>query len=296
MNLLITLALPALIAGTTFELDGDTTATSAPDLEETELVLQQAPEDTLEKVCLTLTGHYGRNFNMIIEIAHLLEDAAQLTGERVQLMGKWARFYEAWFEPNPNIDLKLHSNDNLKGVIAGKDFGCELVTARQMFYLYSDTKDTVNPWVAEMHLKQSIQDAAIQAVQEIGPHFVSVHRRWLEGTCPKRILSHGWARCEHMSDDELETICTWTESDIRSALHAEGIRGASTWPIVLFTDSQQPEEDNTFSHIDRHDFNVAIAMMTMSDVHFGNPASSVDHILSIWRTKGRMLPSHCWEN
>ena len=148
-------------------------------------MLQQAPEDTLEKVCLTLTGHFGRSFNMIIEIAHLLEDAAQLTGERVQLMGKWARFYEAWFEPNPNIDLKIHSNDNLKGVIAGKDFGCELVTARQMFHLYSDRKDTVNPWVAEMHLKQSIQDAAIQAVQEIGPHFVSVHRRWLEGTCPK---------------------------------------------------------------------------------------------------------------
>ena len=53
--------------------------------------------------------------------------------------------------------------------------------------------------------------------------------------------------------------------------------------VVLFTDSQVPELDNTFPIISNHSFPVQAWMMALSDAHYGNPFSTVDIVVYFWR-------------
>ena len=68
-------------------------------------------------------------------------------------------------------------------------------------------------------------------------------------------------------------------------------------PLVLFTDGRRPELDETFPIIDNHDFLTQFWMMVLSDIHVGNPASTVDRIVMHWRyAQGRqnIEPSRCF--
>ena len=68
-------------------------------------------------------------------------------------------------------------------------------------------------------------------------------------------------------------------------------------PIILFTDHQKPTYDDTFiPNIDTHPFTVQLYMMTLSTLHYGNPSSSVDHVVAHWRLGNNMIPSNCWKS
>ena len=72
---------------------------------------------------------------------------------------------------------------------------------------------------------------------------------------------------------------------------------SSSVPIILFTDHQKPIYDDTFlPNIDKHPFNVQLYMMALSTIHYGNPSSSVDHVVAHWRLGNNMIPSNCWKS
>ena len=65
--------------------------------------------------------------------------------------------------------------------------------------------------------------------------------------------------------------------------------------VVLFTDGQKPSLDNTFPIIDNHEFQYQLWIMTLSTIHYGNPSSSIDHVIAHWRLGQGMIPTTCWK-
>jgi hypothetical protein len=71
--------------------------------------------------------------------------------------------------------------------------------------------------------------------------------------------------------------------------------------VVLFTDGQVPDLDNTFPNIFNESTHLMVEMwiMTLSDVHSGNPQSTVDGVVNLWRKgrgKGVVHPEECYTN
>jgi hypothetical protein len=70
--------------------------------------------------------------------------------------------------------------------------------------------------------------------------------------------------------------------------------------ILLLTDRQVPELDATIPLIGNYTFAVETWLMTLSDIHYGNPLSTVDYIVYVWRRnyarKGlnTMRPQACY--
>ena len=59
---------------------------------------------------------------------------------------------------------------------------------------------------------------------------------------------------------------------------------------------QSKEYDAKFTHRDKEPFQVQQVMMSMSDIHIGNPASSVDKVVGTWRwdRNKTTLPNDCY--
>ena len=87
--------------------------------------------------------------------------------------------------------------------------------------------------------------------------------------------------------------CHYTEENVRKKFKDEIDKDAF---IILFTDGQSKEYDAKFTHRDKEPFQVQQVMMSMSDIHIGNPASSVDKVVGTWRwdRNKTTLPNDCY--
>ena len=71
----------------------------------------------------------------------------------------------------------------------------------------------------------------------------------------------------------------------------------NTTAVTLMTDGQVPELDQTFPIISNHSFPVQTWTMARSDIHYGNPMSTVDSVVFYWRmglAGAQTRPSACY--
>ena len=158
--------------------------------------------------------------------------------------------------------------------------------------------------------KESIRNEAEQAVHDMlrynlsnATAFVSVHRRSMDvpnatEECLARSKQYeSFCFGNKITDEERAAYCSVAYSDVMTDLQkrdAESGTNFSSLPVVLFTDHQSPDLDDTFPYIDDHDFQVQSWMITQSVVHYGNPLSSMDYVLYHWRKGKEVRPTSCY--
>jgi hypothetical protein len=132
---------------------------------------------------------------------------------------------------------------------------------------------------------------------------ITVHRRHLEGECKNRARS-GKVACGKdpslvkplMSTNELLDTCNYEYSMIQNKHRVDLEQNKSV--VVLCTDRQVPQLDDTFPIQSNYSFPVETWIMAKSDVHYGNPHSTVDLVVAVWRTGQnlRTHPEQCYED
>jgi hypothetical protein len=262
-----------------------------------------------EFAAVCLTSEYGRNCNAIIEVANAIVFARQ-KGGKLGLSANWTKWYLEFFDPRDEDVLFNVPMERCNSTI----------TAESAFRLHRFRKP--NNALMDLIPKQSVRQAAQEALDLIRHNMhntttttttssrndnnvslvVSVHRRWLEGTCIERtandvVFCFGPRRRR----DQTSNMCNMTYQTVTDQLrqleqenNQEYDNITKNAAVVLFTDEQVPELDNTFPLWDEHPFPVQLWMMAMSDVHFGTPPSSIDMVVYHWRRGLRTQPSQCY--
>ena len=130
-------------------------------------------------------------------------------------------------------------------------------------------------------IKGSLCEIATKRYPHVQINTTSVHLRNFEGKCEEvqaRTFCKGANRATHSNE-----ACHWKPNDIRS-------RGE----LIAFSDGQNKAWDNAFPRIDDMPFLSQVCAMTRSAEHYGNPASSIDYIVSQWRGDKPTQPAWCW--
>jgi preprotein translocase subunit YajC len=137
---------------------------------------------------------------------------------------------------------------------------------------------------------------------------ITVHRRYFEGTCPTLIEDRNNVACLHgtnankkdsslfLTDADLIHICNVNYNDtVHDDLSHPQVQDTDSTVVLLCTDRQVPEHDNTFPNIvtippldESHQHPAILVMieawiMTLSDVHYGVPMSTIDVVIHFWR-------------
>jgi hypothetical protein len=253
-------------------------------------------QNEIAAVCLT--SEYGRNCNAIIQVANAIVIARQ-KGGKLGLPANWTKWYLEFFDPRDEDVLLDVPPERCNSSI----------TAESAFYLQPFHKP--NYALMDLIPKQSIRQAAQEALDSIRHNkhnttrkdlslVVSVHRRWLEGTCVER-TAKGEVFCIRPRRRDRANMCNMTYQTVTDQLrqleqeqNQEYDNITNNAVVVLFTDEQVPELDDTFPLWDEHPFPVQLWMMAMSDVHFGTPPSSIDMVVYHWRRGLRTQPSQCY--
>jgi hypothetical protein len=153
--------------------------------------------------------------------------------------------------------------------------------------------------------KQSIRLEAEEALATYSDNrqrqIITVHRRHLEGQCVERAVQAKVA-CIHpaaktkLSTNQLVDTCKYDYNMIRNKHKPTIDQNASI--VVLMTDHQVPKLDETFPIRSNYSFAVETWMMVQSDLHYGNPQSSVDYCVAVWRAgQGRTThPRACYDD
>lgn len=218
-------------------------------------------EPVNKHVCLqTPTVPYGETSNQVLQLANALAIGTVLLDDAAY---KW---FEEWFEPHERVAFNYGTP-------------CSIV-----FRTYADYKQlhdmhdyhTAHPALQTLQLRK---DHCRRALELYSVPFVSVHRRHLEGQCVRRI-SNKETFCANRGWNDASP-CSWHGKQFDKE-------------VVLFTDKQQPNMDRTFENIGKASFAVEMCAMTLSSEHYGNPASSVDYLVSQWRNNHGMNPTGCW--
>ena len=89
--------------------------------------------------------------------------------------------------------------------------------------------------------------------------------------------------------------CNYTEASVRQQLPRDDFVPEETVVILLSDGQSGTSQEGSFSVQDQSLFPVQIAMMMQSDYHFGNPASSIDYVLSHWRQGKPTFPDSCFQ-
>mmetsp|Transcript_25761 Transcript_25761/g.61027 ORF Transcript_25761/g.61027 Transcript_25761/m.61027 type:complete len:108 (+) Transcript_25761:159-482(+) len=94
-----------------------------------------------------------------------------------------------------------------------------------------------------------------------------------------------------MTMDERGAYCELQYSSVIEDLKKHG---QALLPVLLFTDGLVEELDSTFPNRDSNTMQVQAWMMTLSEVHYGNPLSSIDYIINHWRRGKPTRPEECY--
>lgn len=226
-------------------------------------------------ICL-VTRFYGRDCNRIFQVANMLTLARELNAEGIKLDEDWSTWYRNLLQDRPDVFFFNETDQNCSRTLRSQD--------AQFYY----TSHKVHTELFDLKLKEEYLEAARNAVVNLAP-FVSVHRRTLEQTC------RDWARKAPQKNgtwcltyDAIQNYEDWCD------IVYQNITERTNQTVILFTDGQSREFDSTFPNRDRHDFPVQLAMMTMSEVHYGNPQSSVDYMVAHWRRGKDTRPAECF--
>lgn len=255
---------------------------------------------TTHRKVLCLSGDsYGRTMNQYLQLATILHQLG-INGSTVVAFKNpmFTSFYNTWFEPRNDI-IVSYDNDS------PCDAEYDAVTLHYLFF--ADKWKQVAYQFKTLIPKASIKEEAERAMKEYaGPSnmpVTTVHRRDLEGACVLFAENKNLVACPNikstfeMSSAEYRDACL-----IDYPMIANATQGTN---VVLYTDGQVPALDGTFPIISKHTFPIQAWMMAISDVHYGNPFSTVDLVVYFWRmalaeTYGNqddrhMRPSACYK-
>ena len=269
---------------------------------------------------MCIVGNFdGRNFNRIVSMAHAFGEIQKLrnTGKQeknggdsaglVRLTPKGMKWYHEWFDDDPTKVQLL--TERCRPTI------CKMEkTWMDWFYLGRTAKDEEEKMRSKQRKQIALEttisglirkDYVAKAQQEIEKYrnmrgisenvkVVTVHARWIEGTCPHKAET-GQNACEHPPSENRTNIipstwiqaCQYTEDIVKQHLPAElkQQENDNAVVIVLLGDGQHVESESTFTIRDDNNFQIQTMMMVLSDYHFGNPQSSADAIIANWRKR-----------
>ena len=228
---------------------------------------------------LCVYGTYGRNANKIITLANGLQ-VSRKRNLTLSLDSEWSSWYKNWFDIHENIET------NFKGK-------CKINLHAKVLYTHNPL-NVHNPELRELKPKKKYWRHALRELKKNGEKAITVHRRWLEGECETRAKTRE-IFCK--SSIDFSEVCTWTKSDITKQLIYLSRKShvQPQIPILLFTDHQRPEYDNTFKKSVKLKFQVEMCMMALSYAHFGSPMSSIDYVVAHWRTV-LQFPLECFRD
>ncbi|KAL7563962.1 hypothetical protein ACA910_017575 [Epithemia clementina (nom. ined.)] len=263
----------------------------------------------------------------------------------VRLDQHWMEFYNEWFEPDSSKILPLYENDNdnegqnnnqtafncgtihpvrdifhtplsdadLEGCPHPSNYRSGVQLLPSLKHEYLEAADSVFDGYKQEHAQQQQQEG--QEAQP-DPIVVTVHQRWLEGSCPDRAADplknscpRRAVRIEQLDDGAAmpETqwgfTCFYNETLVRQQIPGHVLQGRSAFDknqviVVLLGDGQRDDspEVQTFMHYDQSNFTIQIGMMVSSEYHFGNPMSTVDRTVAILRARRglRQYPESCY--
>ncbi|KAL7559649.1 hypothetical protein ACA910_006247 [Epithemia clementina (nom. ined.)] len=260
----------------------------------------------------------------------------------VRLDQNWMEFYNKWFEPDSIKVLPLHDEKmgqkNQSAINCGTIHPLGNIFHRQVSDTDRDLQDSCpkpKHYLSGVHLLPSLKHEYLEAAQRVlhdykqkhgqkqqrkearlDPIVVTVHQRWLEGSCPLRASHPLQSNCPGIKQrlEQLdagaampETLwgftCFYNETLVRQQIPEHVLQGRSALDknqviVLLLGDGQRDDspEVKTFMHIDRNPFPIQIGMMLSSEYHFGNPMSTVDHTMAIWRARLglKQYPESCY--
>jgi hypothetical protein len=178
------------------------------------------------------------------------------------------------------------------------------MTYKKSFYKFPFTEYTPILRLKDVYTAAAKKKIAEYRIMARGAKLVSVHRRWFiesgETRCMKR-----FERCPQFCTGCKEGglamttkhyysfSCTYTEKSVKDRFSTALPANAY---IILFTDGQNPALDRQFEHIDKQRFFIQLAMMSMTDIHIENPASSIGKIVHSWRHQKKLptFPRECY--
>ena len=236
-------------------------------------------QDQGKPLCLT-SPMFGQHANRLIELANGLRvsRSAQYGGSRLALSAQWSAWYTEWFDDDiPDIML-IAEYDAVQQSADKTKRGCrKLFQAKDLYYKYPFNKP--NPILYQLLPKKQLWDAAKEMYD---PSFVSVHRRW-HPHCVNQDTNFIQDFCAvHIQPHSAHQACRYTESFVKKQLKLEFPNGANR-KIVSFSDNSWFSKTNQFQHEDSNQFHLQMVLMSISHVHYGNPASSIDYVVQHWR-------------
>jgi hypothetical protein len=279
-----------------------------------------AKYDIGDALCIQGARWYGRTFNRILEIANALAILADNSNDLLAVSDvgsqndnnmKQTRINpiqkETFIGISPSLSEWYEEFLDLRPDIVLNYTGPCLSTwmSKDLFHhnVYKNSRKS-RQQIQKLVPKESHRveaEHAIAAYSKMGQQqVISVHRRHLEGMCVKK-ATQGSVACINrrvrgkLSTKELLDTCNYDYNMVR-AHHAATIDNNES-VVVLFTDNEVPALDETFPIRSNYSFPVEAWMMTQSDVHYGNPHSTVDLVVAIWRGEmGRTThPSACYD-
>ena len=235
--------------------------------------------------CLT-EFPYGGNSNQILAIVWGQKRAMQkhkylrLSTRRQSFPPGWAHLVEHWDELFDKYAIPLFLMDGVD------DERCaERVT---MESTYLDMMDTRAANVTLPIPRYELRDRVEKDQRQLS---VSVHGRSLDGYCDSAEYL-----CSTIMTDTSRVVdmCDYSEPRIRKLfdIHDESVL------ITLFTDGQNDAAMLTYRVVDDRPFFEQLWAMVVSPRHIGNPKSSMDFLIYMWRRQlgipGVMEPVDCY--
>jgi hypothetical protein len=273
---------------------------------------------------LCLKSPYGQTFNRIIAVANTLASAAEdyphFGTMRVGLDFNYSIWYDSFAErlsPTP-LTANVSSGQRpglfepLLHHFAGE---CTFtVTGEAMYWklgLQSARNNRLQTILPKLKFRREAERILQDLRQQHGKRtIVTVHRRDLDGQRQSFARNKAYSMChDTVSGDgtmlpptygQVATVDQLVDIDYGMVVSDLDDLYNNDTLILLLTDRQVPELDATFPLIGNYTFAVESWLMTLSDIHFGNPFSTVDYVVYTWRRdyarKGlnTMRPQACY--
>ena len=252
-------------------------------------------------LCILSDRWYGRTFNRILGLANalaIIADNANSNTTKQTFIGLAPNLSE-WYESflDQRNDIKLNYTGPCSTVWTSKD----------LFHVkeYKNSKKSrqqLQHLVPQKRFRDEAEQALARYSSDGKQQVVTVHRRNLEGACVQK-ASATLVACvkdrvlvkRSMSTNALVDTCNYNYTMIHDKHRTDIDQNKSV--VVLCTDQQVPILDDTFPIRSNYSFPVEAWMMVKSDVHYGNPHSTVDLVVAVWRSgqNRRTHPEQCYE-
>ena len=159
---------------------------------------------------------------------------------------------------------------------------------RSFYKTFSYKKNNFYNYYSIPILATHLRTKALDAINKWDFEY-TVHGRYFEGNCFFSVRhEHSAVPCAEFTRD----LCNnYTLPAIQSYFNL-------STNALLFSDGQSPRQDATYSQIDSNDFHVGLWMMVISPKHVGNPGSSDDFLIWLWKKhlfpNTVMYPKECF--